>query len=104
MGERPWHTDSERVADLLQARGARGECPVCGENRWESVGELANLMVSLPLSTPGGQMVQAGVQGRMYQQGISCYVLVCGNCGFVRLHSAGMIEEDEASARGGGSP
>ena len=58
------------------------ECPVCGENSWSGVGALGNLLVALPVKTPGGEIVAAAGEWAS----VDAFAYACGTCGYLRLH------------------
>lgn len=63
----------ERVAAALEAAGASLQCPSCGRFDWSRDPDP----VVLPSARPEGNLVPA----------IPAFILICDNCGFVRLHS-----------------
>jgi len=94
-GEAGKQLDYEGVANLLASLRARSDCPFCDAKPWRTYGELANLLVALPTATFEGEILSAGGERGV----LSCFVLVCANCGFVRLHSRDLLEE-KAQERG----
>lgn len=81
--------DYEDARRELGARGATGACPFCGGRKWGDLGELGNLLVTLPAATSTGDIVFAGGQ----LGGISAFALTCSNCGFVRLHAERILSD-----------
>jgi len=84
--------DKKAIWWRLYDRGAGLPCPVCDKSHWHiGFGELGNLHIILQGATPHGEpVVAAGSQAVMPVQPI-----VCANCGFVRLHSFQVLEENE---------
>lgn len=72
--------DPKRLRDILNARGVRLECPSCGHTEWAPL----DTNVVLPSSAP-----QPGFDAT----GPECLAIACKHCGFVRLHSAQVLEE-----------
>jgi hypothetical protein len=78
--------DSDAIRGQLEAKGVEAACPVCKRS------------VGWNLATPDGGtaflMVHHPVDGTM-----SLHVLpfVCGNCGFVRLHSSSDLMDNGPS-------
>lgn len=76
--------DAREFSNFIESRGADRECPACGHD-----GEWARVQADsdLKLSTPDGDAILAAV-------------LICQNCGFIRLHSVdvmrhALVEGDE---------
>lgn len=65
-------------------------CPVCGNIKWGATGPDEPVM--LMLSTPKQPV---GTLGRV----LPAHPAVCINCGFVRFHDSGIVEERIAEER-----
>jgi predicted nucleic-acid-binding Zn-ribbon protein len=72
--------DVQRLTDAVNKVGVKLECPSCGDREWAPLGTT----VVLPTS---------GIQPGFEAQGAECLALACKRCGFVRLHSAQVLEE-----------
>jgi hypothetical protein len=81
--------DYARALEVLAERGARDDCPICNGSEWDAPGHLGNLIGNVPLSTPFQEAVRDDEGGLA---AITAYVMVCANCGFVRLHSAVVLD------------
>jgi len=73
-------TSPERLREILNSRGVRLECPSCGHREWAPL----DRNVVLPSS---------GMQPGLEAEGPECLAIACKRCGFVRLHSAQVLEE-----------
>ena len=91
----PVNLDFEGVAGALASRRAVAACQVCGENEWRPMGQLGNLIATLPLATLHAEPLSTpdGERGVL-----PVYVLTCWNCGFVRLHSTTVVNEAATEA------
>jgi hypothetical protein len=75
------------VLATLDSLGVEGFCPVCGAKVWTGIGpEGAELPVKLVVVTDGQTPSSDSLP-----PGIRCAALICGRCGFVRLHSEGVL-------------
>src|SRR5262245_16849629 len=72
--------DVERLIQTVNAVGVRSECPSCGNEEWAPL----DTTVALPAS---------GSPPAHNSPGAECLALACKRCGFVRLHSAQVLEE-----------
>jgi hypothetical protein len=75
------------VADLtqfLEKNGAKSACPSCGRNDWEMFDPAKAGMVQWPLQRKGRGIVLGGPV-------VFVITMMCNNCGYFRLHSAGKI-------------
>jgi hypothetical protein len=71
----------------LDSLGVEGFCPVCRANAWTGIGpEGAELPVKLLVVTDAD-----ATSSDSLPPGIRCAALICGRCGFVRLHSEGVL-------------
>ena len=74
---------------MLDSLGVEGSCPVCRANAWTGVGpEGDELPVKLLVVTNGDTPSSDSLP-----PGIRCVALICGRCGFVRLHSEGALRK-----------
>jgi hypothetical protein len=80
----------EAARRALELAGATMECPSCAGTDWRNFG-LGDAVVILDAVGPNDKALGAGTGLRV---GLFAHVLICANCGFVRLHS-----EDELAAR-----
>lgn len=62
----------ERMNDKV----TEGECTACGENKW----------------MPGEDLLGIGTPHGIPAHGVEFLSLICGNCGFLRLHAADVLE------------
>jgi hypothetical protein len=62
-------------------------CPVCSSNDYETPKDVSR--VYLPVTDQKGRAVVGG--------GMAAIPLICGNCGFIRLHAVAIIEGHDAS-------
>jgi hypothetical protein len=70
---------------FLRSRGARLQCPFCGQEEWEGWDERVAL---------------GHVQGsRALDRGAQAFPLTCRNCGFIRLQAAHVLDDPRASGR-----
>ena len=67
-----------RLAD----RGARQDCPICGRLEWT----VDQAPAALNGMDPDTEEILLNV-------GVSAAILVCKNCGFIRLHSVEVLYE-----------
>jgi hypothetical protein len=81
----------DRAMRALGARGATLTCPFCGTDAWHRLGDLGNLGVFLEGTMPDWQPVRTGEGAG----GIAAYVLICKNCGFIRLHAREVLHQAE---------
>jgi ribosomal protein S27AE len=65
-------------------RKGRKECPSCGANDWVQPDDVSSAVI------PYLDMQGQPVRGR----GIDALVFLCGQCGFVRLHSRAVLRGD----------
>jgi predicted nucleic-acid-binding Zn-ribbon protein len=72
-------THVQRLIEAVNKLGVMLECPSCGHGEWAPLGTR----VVVPTS---------GVQPGFEVQGAECLALACKRCGFVRLHSAQVLE------------
>jgi predicted nucleic-acid-binding Zn-ribbon protein len=73
-------THVQRLIETVNSIGVKLECPSCGHAEWAPLGTT----VALPTS---------GLQSGFETQEAECLALACKRCGFVRLHSAQVLEE-----------
>jgi predicted RNA-binding Zn-ribbon protein involved in translation (DUF1610 family) len=67
--------DVFELMNFFKSRGAKNKCPICGfDGEW------------LP-AEGDDDVVMAGSSGRT----VPAAVLICDNCGFIRLHSTQLI-------------
>jgi predicted nucleic-acid-binding Zn-ribbon protein len=73
--------DPARLRDILNSRGVSRQCPSCGNDDWA------------PLDTNVVLQASTGSQAELERGGAECLAIACKRCGFVRLHSAQVLEE-----------
>jgi hypothetical protein len=78
---------TERLAQRLNERGATSACPACGQEDWIHFGGLGNLVVHLTPDTEHRESIETHVV-------LPAYVLICANCGLIRLHGREVLDED----------
>jgi hypothetical protein len=77
------------VLSTLDSLGVEGFCPVCRAKAWTGIGpDGAELPVKLLVVTDGDTSSSDSLP-----PGIRCAALICGRCGFVRLHSEGVLRK-----------
>jgi hypothetical protein len=72
--------DYREIENQLESRGASTvDCPCCGNDEWGTA--------DVPAGSPRGGIVpfESG------ENGLTCAVLLCTNCGFVRMHAVGIL-------------
>jgi predicted RNA-binding Zn-ribbon protein involved in translation (DUF1610 family) len=74
-----------RIHDFLKSRGARLNCPFCGESRWNGWDERVVLD-----HASGSPAVDRNTQA---------FPLTCANCGFIRLQSAHVLDDPRSEER-----
>lgn len=77
------------VLSTLDSLGVNGFCPVCRAKAWTGIGaegdELpVKLLVVTVVDTPSSDSLPPGIR---------CGAFICGRCGFVRLHSEGVLRK-----------
>jgi hypothetical protein len=76
---------SDAIARLQQIEDA--ECPVCGGQEWQRLGDLGNLLVTLPAATIHGDAVANGDEIGT----LAAFPFSCTACGFVRMHACQVL-------------
>lgn len=74
-------------AEQLRRKGANLGCPACGKSEWHGGDAIVHLLVVKDvgdLPNLGGQLDSGGSQ---------VVPVVCGNCGFVRLHDPRYLDD-----------
>ncbi|WP_397586654.1 hypothetical protein [Sphingobium fuliginis] len=77
--------DRQKFLDFLQARGASATCSSCGKNNW-NVPTDQSLTLALPINQSG--------TFSMPPPSVPVRILICGNCGFVRMHAVGAVDPE----------
>jgi hypothetical protein len=67
----------DEFRELLQTKGARAECPVCGADDWRGLDDVIDLPVRTAGATPD--------ETRVSIPGFAALAPSCGRCGHVRL-------------------
>ena len=68
--------------DFLSAKEATSYCPACGKNNWTIPQDAPILAV--PINQKDGF--------RIPPPSVAAHILVCGNCGFVRMHASAIVD------------
>jgi transcription elongation factor Elf1 len=76
------------IFDFLKSRGARLNCPFCGQEKWHGWDERIALEHVFD-STAVDRKSQA-------------FPLTCANCGFIRMQSAHVLDDPRADRRNEG--
>jgi hypothetical protein len=79
----------QRVMAALERARAKLECPSCDQRDWSRNPNPVVLKETRPVQTDD---VGTPVAGELFG-GIPAYVLICRNCGFIRLHSVKALFE-----------
>lgn len=72
--------EKHELLDRLEALGARLECSCCGTTSW-------NLFIEEPGNLEDQRIMEFGLRRLAGGISVAVVVLVCGRCGFLRLHS-----------------
>jgi hypothetical protein len=75
------------VLSTLNSLGVEGICPVCRANAWTGIGPEGDELPVKLLVVADADATSAD----SLPPGIRCAALICGRCGFVRLHSEGVL-------------
>lgn len=78
--------DPAVLSRLLGLRGVKAACPFCDSTSWD-IPEHEHA------SSDGAIIPWRHVEGGMYSSGIGAIVMVCTNCGFIRLHDMRLYQE-----------
>ncbi|MBC7432376.1 MAG: hypothetical protein H7345_09955 [Rubritepida sp.] len=89
MDDNIWKGDaaSAPLRAFLTRKGASPQCPSCSQESWNFV-TVDGHTAAVPLIQDNGGWVSPPAR-------IPVYVLICGNCAFVRQHAK--IDVDQAS-------
>lgn len=82
-------TDRQVFLDFLQRQGASANCASCGKNDWNVPTDNA-LTLALPINQ--------GSNFTMPPPSVPVRIMICANCGFVRMHAVGAV--DPAALKG----
>jgi hypothetical protein len=74
----------DEFRELLQAKGAAVECPVCGAEDWRGLDDVIDLPVRVVGATPDETQVRF--------PGFAALAPSCGRCGHVRLIDLRLLE------------
>jgi hypothetical protein len=76
--------NADDLIKYLVAKGAKPECPSCGENDWHmSTG--AQEFATLPIA-------KSEFYARTTESYLAVMTMICKNCGFVRMHARPLVE------------
>ena len=71
---------AENLVRVLQEKGAKADCEVCGKNDWAIADQAVLLTIS---KLEGGMLIPP--------PSIPCGGLICNNCGNVRMFALGAL-------------
>lgn len=84
----------EEVFSRLGKKGARSMCEVCSSNEWVVVGDKTAQVVTMSLQDqPAAGLMLGG-------QSIPAFLVVCTNCGNVRMHAVGVVAPEAMNSNG----
>ena len=82
------------VLRRLGKSGARSACEVCGVNEWIVVGDKTAQVVTMSLQDQASPSLVIGGQS------IPAFLVVCKNCGNVRMHAVGVLAPEAMNPNG----
>lgn len=83
-------TNSEKregFLKFLQDKGTTPLCPSCMKNDWNVPGDEA-LTLNVPIAQSNGGMT-------IPQPAVPVRIMICANCGFLRMHAVGIVNPAE---------
>ena len=83
---------STEVHEAMSNLGVVAYCPICSHSGWIGVGDETDLQVKLLAVDETGALLERSDQPGPPWLGVTCDVLLCAQCGWIRLHSASSIE------------
>jgi hypothetical protein len=72
--------EKHKFLDHLEARGSRIGCPCCDTTSWE-------MLIEEPVNLQDQRVMEFGLARLAGGLAVAVVAMVCGNCGFVRMHS-----------------
>lgn len=82
---------SSEVHEAMSNLGVVAHCPICGHDGWIGVGDETDLELKLLAVDETGAFLERPDQPGPPWLGVTCEVVLCGQCGWIRLHSAASI-------------
>ena len=82
--------DWREAENFLQSRGVSSVCPACGENELPITPVTQGYLLGV---TDEGQLDFVSTGQRRRVGGIRTYVRVCGQCGFLAMHSENVVRQ-----------
>ena len=82
---------SNEVHEALSSLGVVAHCPICSHSGWIGIGDETDLQLKLLAVDETGEFLDRSDQPGPPWLGVTCEVLLCGQCGWIRLHSAASI-------------
>ncbi|MDK2756425.1 MAG: hypothetical protein KYX66_06785 [Blastomonas fulva] len=73
-----------KMATFLKDKKATPNCSSCGSNNW-TVPDDEMAMLRLPIFEQGNIISMPG-------PAIPAYIMLCNNCGFIRMHSVAVVD------------
>jgi len=93
---------SGEVHQALTSIGVVALCPICGHDEWIGIGDETDLEVKILAVDGTGELLERADRPGPPWLGVRCEVLLCEQCGWVRLHSAESIARLLRSESGAG--
>jgi hypothetical protein len=82
---------STEVHEAMSSLGVVAHCPICGHSGWIGIGDETDLELKLLAVDETGDFLERPGQAGPPWLGVTCEVLLCARCGWIRLHSAASI-------------
>jgi hypothetical protein len=89
------------IVQYLMERGAKSECPSCGQNNWSVFHPARDGVMPLALQSPQALLNQGLVFGG--GKSIPAMLMLCHNCAFIRPHAAMFIGQWKLDKERGGA-
>ena len=81
------------VRRALSSLGVDALCPVCLHDTWRALGDTgSDRDVKLVAIDESGEFLERGDRPGPPWLGLTCAVLICRRCGWVRLHSVDTLQ------------
>lgn len=75
-----------KFAAFLQSKKANPNCISCGANNW-TIPDDDSATLRLPILERGNVISMPG-------PAIPSYIMICGNCGFIRMHAVAIVDPE----------
>jgi hypothetical protein len=98
--ERSEKMASNDVHEAMNRLGVAAYCPICGHSGWIGVGDGTDLEVKLLAVDEAGELLDRHDRPGPPWLGVTCEVLLCAQCGWLRLHSVASIRRVLSAAAG----